>query len=129
MKLFILILISLNIAYARQYIQCSSIDVNSSNGVVININDIQSTLFMTNGVHLPDGEYIGILKNINFLKEEDGFTFFTAQDDKTIETVKISTNYLGLSLDYISVEFIIKKIDSQFQYIQKLSCFSSIYND
>jgi hypothetical protein len=120
MKLSILIILLSLSAQARQYIQCSSSDVYSFDGLVINLNNEQSTLFKTNGVHLPDEDREEYLLDLNFVsKTVDVYTYET--EDKV--KLEVPTSVIGEYSNSFSV-FLSKGSHSKEYY-----CFSAIYND
>lgn len=115
-------------AQARQYIQCASLDINSWDRMVINLNDSESTLFMTNGVHLPDEDQLRILKPIHFVESNDQVTVYQARDQYTQETLRIPTEWVNRASTffYVDVE-LLSLVDGRKESF-KVSCFSSIYD-
>lgn len=120
-------MIVLNTAVARQYIQCAS-PINDER-LVVNLNDHQSTLFMTNGVHLPDSDRIAILKNINLFKKTQDFTFYRSINHSTEEIVRIPNEFIGEYTNYFKVSLAITKLSNNYTFNREYSCFSAIYND
>jgi hypothetical protein len=129
MKAVVLILLISLSASARQYIQCASGDVHSFDGLVINLNDKQSTLFITNGVHLPDQDRIEELKKISFIGVEGKYNLYQAQDEKTKEVLRVPTDVVGEYSNYFKVLFSVVKLPNGSEYRKDYSCFSAIYND
>jgi hypothetical protein len=121
----IITLISFN-TFARQYIQCSALD-NSTDRAVINLNSKQSTLFMTNGVHLPDE--LRILKNISYLKTENEMVIYQAKDHLTQELVFIPTEYINVATNYMEVELQLINLANNHSVKIPMICFSAIYQD
>lgn len=120
MKISILILLVTLSAQARQYIQCSSSDVYSFDGLVINLNDVQSTLFVTNGVHLPDEDRVDLLLNLKFVSKSEDSHVYATEDKVSIE---IPTSIIGEYSNSFSV-FLTKN-----SYTKEYLCYSAIYND
>lgn len=126
-KLLLIIALISNITFARQYIQCARF--SSFDGMVINLNDVQSTLFMTNGVHLPPGDELRVLKNLFFDYEENGFHYYSTDTDDIKDTVKIPSDVIGTYSSSFKVELILTRLDDNYHQTSEFSCFSAIYND
>lgn len=120
MKILTLVLFVSLTAQARQYIQCSSSNIYSFDGLVINLNEDQSTLFMTNGVHLPDEDRVDLLMNLNLSSQNQNNYLFKVEDDSILE---IPASVIGQYSNSFSVYLI------QDSYSQQYYCFSAIYND
>lgn len=126
-KLLILIALLTQTVFARQYIQCARF--SSFDGMVINLNDVQSTLFMTNGVHLPPGDELRVLKNLYFDYEENGFHYYSTDTNDVKDTVKIPSKIIGKYSSSFKVELTLTRLDNNYQQTADFSCFSAIYND
>lgn len=130
MKAVVLVLLISLSASARQYMQCSPVgDIYSFDRIVINLNDTQSTLFITNGVHLPDSDRIEKLKKINFAGNQGEFTIYKSQNEQTQEILKIPTEIIGEYSNYFKVLFTVVKRSNGAELKKEFSCFSAIYND
>lgn len=128
MKLMIIFgLLLSSSAFARQYIQCA--DSNSFERAVINLNDNQSTLFMTNGVHLPDEQRVEVLKDLNEVNTDENFTTFETNLGNVQDILKIPTAIIGEFSSYFQVELTHKRIDSGYERSRVMSCYSAIYED
>jgi hypothetical protein len=120
MKLITLIaLLTFSIpAFSRQYIQCGARD--SFNGAVINLDGENSSLFMTNGVHLPDEDRSELLKELVFHSEDSQFQNHITTGDSPI-MVSIPQSVIGKYSRSFTVLF---SNSNGVMY-----CFSAIYND
>ena len=126
-KLLLIALLVSNVVWSRQYIQCSRHD--SFDGMVINLNDVQSTLFMTNGVHLPPGDELRVLKDLFFSHEESGYHYYETEGDNVVETVQIPSEIIGEYSRSFNVDLTMTRLDSGYQQTSQFSCFSAIYQD
>ena len=130
MKAVVLVLLISLSASARQYMQCAPVgDIYSFDRIVINLNDTQSTLFLTNGVHLPDADRIETLKKINYSGEQGQFTIYKSQSEQTQEILEIPTQIIGEYSNYFKVLFTVVKSSNGAKLTKEFSCFSAIYND
>jgi hypothetical protein len=116
-----------SLAHAHQYIQCSSIDPQSSDRAVISLNGVKSTLFMTSGI--DDPEEVRVLKSISLLRVEGDKTLFQAKNDESIETVILPTAIIGKSVNHFALTLNLSSIDGSYKISEEMSCFSSVYND
>ncbi len=126
-QLIILLLIISPLSMARQYIQCSVSD--SWDRAVINLNHQQPTLYMTNGVHLPDGCQISTLKDLFWINNSENHAHYETKEGQVIELIAIPLNVLGRALSFFEVDFTHLRIDASYQYSRKMQCFSSIHAD
>lgn len=112
---------------ARQYIQCSQID--SFESVVVNLNGEQSTLFLTQGVHLPDG--VNVLKSIKKLEENDEFDIYHSidQDSAILERIFIPVEIIDTASNYFNIVIEFINLETDFSMDVEYSCFSSIYDE
>lgn len=124
--LLILLVISAP-AMARQYIQCGV--TNSWDGAVINLDGDNSTLFMTNGVHLPDEDRIDLLKDLYFDSKNETHTVYVTDQGKIKDVVKVPNNVIGKYSS--SFEVIMGHVNTENGYSRErvMYCFSAIYND
>ncbi len=113
-------------AFARQYIQCG--DRTSWGGAVINLNGENSTLFMTNGVHLPDEDRIDMLKDL-FLDSQDATHMIYTTEGRIKDFVKVPNEVIGKYSS--SFEVIVGHLNTENGYTRErvMYCFSAIYND
>ena len=107
--------------YSRTYIQCSSI-TSDSDYIVLNINDTQSTIFMTNGVHRQ--VEIRLVKDI-YLEEvnDDHYLYFSEDVDNFIEYISIPSNGINEFNNNFKVILRTNNLDTTF------SCFNNLFND
>lgn len=124
MKLCLLALITMAFsAQARQYIQCASLD--SWDRSVINLDGDESTLFMTNGVHLPDS--VRVLKDLDFQYADDGHHVYSTSGPVIVETIKIPIEIIDQRSQAFEVEFELRRLSDGYTRSFKQSCFSAIY--
>lgn len=124
--LLVLAIVLSSSAFARQYIQCG--DRTSWDGAVINLDGDNSTLFMTNGVHLPDEDRVDMLKDLQFeIKDATHSTFVT--DGTVKDYVKVPNDVIGKYSN--SFEVIMGHLNTVTGYTREriMYCFSAIYND
>ncbi len=124
--IFLLVtLLTVQIANARQYIQCA--DYDSWDRAVINLDGEKSTLFMTNGVHLPDE--IRVLKKLNFEGQNDYAAIYATNEGPIIDRVFIPLLVLNRASQSFEVDM--EHINTQNNYSQtrQMGCYSAIYND
>lgn len=112
-------------AFSRVYIQCA--DMDSWDRAVINLNGEESTLFMTNGVHMPDE--LRILKDLNLVSETELELIYETQQGNIKDVVYIPVKEMIQSPSYFSVVLEHINMNSGHSHDRKLSCFSSIYDD
>ena len=127
MKLIILITIfTFSIpAFSRQYIQCG--DTNSYDGTVINLDGENSTLYMTNGVHLPDADRISRLKSLIFHSQNDHFVNYTTAEGKILDTVSIPAHIIGEYSNSFAVTMSHLNTENGYASERVMYCFSAIY--
>lgn len=125
MKVFAIIalIIFSTTSYARQYIQCS--EDSTTNRIVINLNDEQSTLFLTNGVHLPDSQRA--LKNLYYLSTQDHYVLYETDEGNSKETVFIPKDKIGVISNSFKVKLQSELVLKTTVYEVELSCFSNIF--
>lgn len=121
--LFIIFCILVIPAHARQYIQCG--DADTTNAAVVNLNGDKSTLFMTDGVHLPDETRI--VKKLYFVSTTNLVTKYETRSGDSKQTVIIPTEVIGKRSNNFNITFDIESTEASFPY--EMSCFSSIYED
>ena len=114
-------------AFARQYIQCG--DSNSWDGAVINLNGENSTLFMTNGVHLPDEDRVDMLKSLYFKGEDNSHAIYETDQGKIKDYVKVPLEVIGKYSSSFEVIMGHLNTDSGYTHERVMYCFSAIYND
>jgi hypothetical protein len=112
-------------AFSRIYIQCA--DSNSWDRAVINLNGDQSTLFMTNGVHLPDE--IRVLKDLSLVSESTQELVYETTDGNIKDVVFIPVEDMQSSPNYFMVDLQHTRISSGYSQTRSMSCFSSTHND
>ncbi len=107
-------------AFARQYIQCSSTDLSTSDVMVVNLQTEEGgTLMISPGMQY--GEYL--LVNIAFSHEEEGQVFYKVIDEAGVGYVSVPTEVLGQSSNSFRVELHFAS------YHVPFSCFARIYDD
>lgn len=109
-------------AFARQYIQCSSSDIYSTEVAVVNLTTPTSgTFFASSGMQNSEDERL--LVDIAFEKVEKGVSYFKVVDSRGEGTVTVPTEVIGKKSDFLKVTM------SLMGAYQEYSCFSRIYND
>lgn len=127
---FILLALTFSgLSYGRQYIQCGSLDANSWDRMVINLNGEESTLFMTNGVHLPPNEEIRVLKKLVYVETTETSTIYTATDANVIETVTIPNEFINVYSNFFLVNINMERISDGYARNFDVSCYSALYDD
>lgn len=114
-------------AFARQYIQCG--DRTSWDGAVINLDGENSTLFMTNGVHLPDEDRVDMLKDLFFKGESSSHAIYETNTGRIKDYVKVPLEIIGKYSS--SFEVIMGHLNTENGYTRErvMYCFSALYND
>lgn len=123
MKSLILLFVTLfsSQVFARQYIQCNSLDMNSTDVMVVNLTTPQGgTLFISSGMQNPEDERI--LLNIELSEVEDGSHIYNIIGNDS-GFVVVPSNTIGRSMNSMRVELNFN--GSQIGF----SCFARIYND
>lgn len=115
------------LSFGRQYIQCSSLDINSWDRMVINLNGDKSTLFMTDGVHRDDETRV--LKKIQYIETTATHTIYQSQDAYSIETVAIPNEYINVYASGFFVDVSLKQVGTNYGMEFQVSCFSALYDD
>src|SRR5690606_20150814 len=106
--------------FARQYIQCSTTDIQASDVMVVNLQTEQGgTLMVSPG--MQTGEYL--LVDIAFSHEEEGKTFYKVINENGIGYVSVPTEILGQSTNFLISELHFANHSAEF------SCFARIYED
>ena len=121
------LLLSITSVFARQYIQCGVRD--SFDGLVINLDGENSTIFMTNGVHLPDPDRVEILKPISLFDITQEYHIYQTQEDRIIEQVKIPNDVIGKYSSNFTILMGHKRANDQYFYEREMYCYSAIYED
>lgn len=116
-----------SMSFARQYIQCASLDANSWDRMVINLNGDKSTLFMTNGVHLPDE--IRVLKELVYAETNETSTIYKTQDSPIIETITIPNEFINVYSSYFLVNVNMERVSDGYSQNFDVSCYSALYDD
>lgn len=120
--IFSLVLIFSTSAFARQYFQCSAIDMYSSEVMVLNLTTEQGgTLFISSGMQNSEDERI--LMNIELSKVENGLHTYSIVSELGQGQVTIPTEAIGKSVNHATTELVFNG------YSLEYSCFSRIYND
>lgn len=125
MKLLVITLAFFTFSHARQYIQCAH--PQTWDRMVINLDGEESSLFLTNGVHLPDE--MRVLKDLYQQSVGDDFHVYETRLGPVKDEVIIETQYIDRALSYFPVQFKMTHIERNYSQSFELSCFSSIYND
>lgn len=121
--MFALLVLTLSTSvFARQYIQCSSSDMNTTDVMVINLQSPQGgTLFLSSGMQNPEDERI--LVKIAFDRVEKDAHIYKVVDEVGTGYVAVPTAGLGKNSNYLPVFLQFASANIQF------SCFSRMYND
>lgn len=107
--------------FARQYIQCSSLDMNTTDVMVVNLKTEQEgTLFISSGMQNPEDERL--LVGIKFSKISDGNHVYNIQGDIP-GFVVIPSHAIGKSSNSLDVDLNFNGMEINFL------CFARIYND
>lgn len=125
-SIFLISLLLSSSVFARQYIQCG--DRNSWDGAVINLDEDNSTLFMTNGVHLPDEDRVEMLKDLFFDSKDQTHSTFITNQGKIKDYVKVPNNKLGKYSSSFEVIMGHLNTENNYSYERVMYCFSAIYN-
>ena len=120
---FIGTLISIKV-YPRQYIQCA--EDNSFNRIVVNLNGDQSTLFMTNGVHIPGHDRK--VYNIQLFDESSTFITYKSISSNNNYYIMIPRTRINTASRLFYITFSKLTVDESLVFEKKLGCFSSIHN-
>jgi hypothetical protein len=106
--------------FARQYIQCGTKDIYSTDVGVVNLTTEKGgTLFISSGMQNPEDERT--LVNITFAKKENGKHFYNLEGIDGFLTVPSAA--IGKKSDYVEVDLTFNS------YFVEFTCFSRIYND
>ena len=126
LALVITIFLSLE-TFGRTYIQCRSLTTNDDL-MVVNLNNNQSTLFLTNGVHRPDE--FRMVKNIFLTKQGETHSIYTSEViNKTKEILEIPHNAIENYNNNFQITLNIEKVDGSISRVMEFSCFNNIFND
>ncbi len=108
-------------AFARQYIQCSTLG-DSSDVAVVNFQTLNNgTVFLSSGMENSDADRL--LLNIEFEKIENGHHVFKIVSDNGVGNVTLPSSIIGKSSNSFAVDV------SFSGYGMSYSCFSRLYND
>lgn len=120
--LVLAVLLSATSAFARQYIQCSSLDYSTTDVAVVNLQtENGGTLFISSGMQNDESERT--LVKIEKEKTKQGKVIFKIVNDNINGSVVLNKKDIGVNSDFILV-------DLDFNgYLVNYSCFSRIYND
>lgn len=109
-------------AFARQYMQCNSIDMNTTDVAVVNLTTVNGgTLFISSGMQNPEDERI--LFNIALSDVEEGKHIYGITNSEANGFVVIDSAIIGKSTNYTVVDLNLNG------YQITYSCFARIYND
>lgn len=118
--LFALALTFSSTVFARQYIQCSTKDMDTTDVAVVNLTSEKGgTLFISSGMQNPEDERT--LVNIEFDKKENGNHVYKLIGVDGFVTVP--SNVISKKSDYLEVNLTFNS------YFVEYTCFSRIYND
>lgn len=107
--------------FARQYIQCNSLDMNITDVMVVNLTTVNAgTLFISSGMQNPEDERT--LVKIELSKVEDGGHIYNIMGDNSGFLV-VPSHAMGRSINSMSVELNFNNSQVSF------SCFARIYDD
>lgn len=120
--LALVVLLSTTSAFARQYIQCSSLDYSTTDVAVVNLQTTKGgTLFISSGMQNDESERT--LVKIQKEKTSQGKVYFKIVHGGVKGHVVLNKSDIGKSSDLVLV-------DLDFNgYLVNFSCFSRIYND
>lgn len=129
MRLFaitVLFIMFSNTAIARQYIQCS--DSHSWERLVVNLDGDKSTLFQTNGVHLP-GE-VRVLKKLkldSIDQNQSLHIYKTISTDGVFETIVIPSEFINIRTNFMEITLV--RDNGNYKQEKEFICYSAIYQD
>lgn len=112
-------------ASARQYIQCA--DTHSWDRAVVNLDGENSSLFMTNGVHIPDE--VRVLKKLFWVEEVGDKVKYATNEGKVIEELLIPQDVIGKYSSYFEIQMTLSYRDNSYARTKNMACFSAIYED
>ena len=108
--------------FARQYMQCSRLDYNGTDGMVVNLtSEKEGTLFLSLGMDEDNGpqEY---LYNISLGNEEGNYNLYNVENEEGL-LLRIEKQNLGQEFDKGTVALRVNGSFFQFR------CFSRMYQD
>lgn len=124
-NLFVALTIALfsSSVFARQYIQCSSMDYSTTDVMVVNLQtENGGTLFISSGMQNDESERL--LMKLAFNKQENGkHVYDVIHQGKVAGLIQLKSEQVGVKSDFLIVDFIFSGM--KFEY----SCFARIYND
>jgi hypothetical protein len=109
-------------AFARQYIQCTSLDYSTTDVAVMNLTTEEyGTFFISSGMQNDESERF--LMKIEFDKKENGKHIYKIVNDRVTGTVTIDSASVGVVSNFVRVDLSFNGFGAEY------SCFSRIYND
>jgi hypothetical protein len=109
-------------AFARQYIQCSSMDSSTTDVAVMNLTTEEfGTFFISSGMQNDEAERF--LMKIVFDKKVNGKHIYKIDSDLATGTVTIDSASVGVVSNSVRVDLSFNGFGVEY------SCFSRIYND
>lgn len=107
--------------FARQYFQCSVLEPNMTDVMVVNlISEKKGTLFLSSGME-NDNERL--LFDIELSRVEKNYNVYKAANDSIEGELFVPKHSIGKPLSRVDLEVIFSRYNFTF------SCFSKIYND
>ncbi len=120
--LALVVLLTATSAFARQYIQCSSMDNSTTDVAVLNLQTEKTgTFFISSGMQNDETER-ALFKIESATNKSDKVVYAISHKYGKGE-VTIAKADIGVSSNFVIVEAVINGIGSRY------SCFSRIYND
>lgn len=118
----LVVLLITSSAFARQYIQCSSTDIYTTDVAVLNLETKNTgTFFISSGMQNDETERA--LFQIQGAKEKGDKVVFSITHQYGKGEVTMAKADIGVSSNYIEIKAVIEGIPSTY------SCFSRLYND
>lgn len=109
-------------AFARQYIQCTSMDYRTTDVAVMNLTtEKNGTFFISSGMQNDESERL--LMKIVFDKKQNGKHIYNIDHSDITGTVTIDSASVGIVSNSVRVDLSFNGFGVEY------SCFSRIYND
>lgn len=108
--------------FARQYFQCSTVEAEYSDVMVLNLKTAQEgTLFLSSGMQNPEDERT--LVDLELEKTENGNHIYRVVNEQRSGHVIIPSHVIGKSTDHVNVDLAFNGYGFRF------SCFARMYHD
>jgi hypothetical protein len=109
-------------SFARQYIQCSELDINSTEVMVVNLpTEKGGTLFLSSGMQNPEDERL--LVDIQLEKIENDHHLFKVVTEGRQGQITVPSEVIGKAAKSFNIQLVFAGFHLEY------GCFSSLYND